>query len=311
MFALSNKLESGSVMHKPYQVLTDEEIEHFITRGYVVVRACFTREAARSLTDTTFTRLGYDPDDPSTWQEAVIHMPTHRRVDVKEFAPKVWGAVCDLLGGEERIQQPYTWGDGFIVNLREGAERPWEPPSPRVKGWHKDGDFFRHFLDSPEQGLLTLVIWSDIQPQGGATFVAADSVPVVARFLAEHPEGVLPNEFDHTSLIAQCHDFVEATGQVGDVYLLHPYVLHAKSQNLLGIPRLITNPPVHLLEPMQFNRPDPADLSPVELAVLRGLGVERLDFRPTAPRERVVPERVARQQKMMEEERARLAQTAS
>ncbi len=311
MFVLSNKLESGSVMHKPYQVLTDEEIEHFITRGYVVVRACFTREAARSLTDTTFTRLGYDPDDPSTWQEAVIHMPTHRRVDVKEFAPTVWGAVCDLLGGEERIQQPYTWGDGFIVNLREGAERPWEPPSPRVKGWHKDGDFFRHFLDSPEQGLLTLVIWSDIQPQGGATFVAADSVPVVARFLAEHPEGVLPNEFDHTSLIAQCHDFVEATGQVGDVYLLHPYVLHAKSQNLLGIPRLITNPPVHLLEPMQFNRPDPADLSPVELAVLRGLGVERLDFRPTAPRERVVPERVARQQKMMEEERARLAQTAS
>ena len=69
-------------------------------------------------------------------------MPAHRRVDVNEFAPKVWGAVCDLLGGEERIQQPYSWGDGFIVNLREGAERPWEPPSPRTPGWHKDGDFF-------------------------------------------------------------------------------------------------------------------------------------------------------------------------
>jgi hypothetical protein len=30
----------------------------------------------------------------------------------------------------------------------------------------------------------------------------------------------------------------------------------------------------------------------VERAVLRGLGVERLDFRPTGPREQVVPERV-------------------
>jgi hypothetical protein len=290
-------------------VLTHEHIEHFLARGYVVLHECFTREAARSLTDATFTRLGYDPDDPSTWREAVIHMPAHRRVDVKAFAPRVWGAVCDLLGGEERIQQPYSWGDGFIVNLREGAERPWEPPSPRTPGWHKDGDFFRHFLDSPEQGLLTLVLWSDIQPRGGATFVAADSVPVVARFLAQHPEGVLPNEFDHQALINQCNHFVEATGQVGDVYLLHPYVLHAKSQNLLGIPRLITNPPVHLREPMSFNRPDPAEFSPVELAVLRGLGVERLDFQPAAPRERVVPPRVARQQKMMEEEKARLGQT--
>ena len=295
-------------MPKPYRVLTDEQVEHFLARGYVVLHECFTREAANALTATTFTRLGYDPDDPVTWREAVIHMPAHSRVDVKEFAPKVWGAVCDLLGGEARIQQPYLWGDGFIVNLREGADRPWEPPSPRVKGWHKDGDFFRHFLDSPEQGLLTIVLWSDIQPRGGATLIAADSVPVVARFLAEHPEGVLPDAFDFQALIAQCHDFVEATGQVGDVYLIHPYVLHAKSQNLLGIPRLITNPPVHLQEPMNFNRPDAADFSPVEIAVLRGLGVDRLDFQPTAPREKVVPARVARQQKMLAEEQARLTQ---
>ena len=140
-------------------------------------------------------------------------MPTHQRWDVRAFAPPVWDAVCDLLGGEERIASPYTWGDGLIVNLREGADRPWDPPSPRVKGWHKDGDFFRHFLDSPEQGLLTLVLWTDVLPRGGATFVAADSVPVVARFLAERPEGVLPQEFPRQELIAQCHDFVEATGE--------------------------------------------------------------------------------------------------
>jgi hypothetical protein len=234
-------------------------------------------------------------------------MPGHRELAVKQFAPKAWDAVCDLVGGEERIAQPYTWGDGFIVNLREGADRPWSPASARSTGWHKDGDFFRHFLDSPEQGLLTLVLWSDVQHQGGATFVAADSVGPVARYLAAHPEGVLPKEFPIPELIGQCEEFVEATGRVGDVFLLHPYVLHAKAQNVLRRPRFITNPPVHLAAPMRFDRPDPDDFSLVERAILDGIGVESYEFRPTAPRESVVPERVRRQARMKAEEEARLA----
>ncbi|HEY6737322.1 MAG TPA: hypothetical protein VI076_00585 [Actinopolymorphaceae bacterium] len=294
----------------PYRVLTEDQAESFLENGFVVIRECFTREAAAELTDSIFTRLGYDPQDCSTWAEPSIHMPSHRIFDVRDFAPKAWDAACDLLGGEERIALPYRWGDGFIVNLWEGADKPWIPPGPEAKGWHKDGDFFRHFLDSPEQGLLTLVLWSDVRHQGGATFVAADSVGPVARFLAERPEGVLPGEFDVPSLIGQCERFVEATGQVGDVYLLHPYVLHAKAQNRLRIPRYITNPPVHLKEPMNFDREDPADFSLVERAVLRGLGVERFPFRPTRERERVVPERVRRQERMKAEEAARLAATS-
>jgi hypothetical protein len=44
----------------------------------------------------------------------------------------------------------------------------------------------------------------------------------------------------------------------------------------------------------------------VERAVLRGLGVESLDFRMTSQRERVVPEREARQRKMLQEQQERL-----
>ena len=299
-------------MRRSYEFLTDEQVDSFLRRGHVVVKNCFSREAAQALTDRAFMRLGYDPNDTSTWEQPRIHMPVHNRVEVREFAPKAWGAICELLGGEERVKQPTTWGDGFIVNLgRSEDAETWQPPSPQVKGWHKDGDWFVHFLDSPEQGLLTIVVWSDIQPRGGGTFVACDSVAPVARFLVEHPEGIRPGGFPVPSLVAQCHDFIEATGEVGDVFLLHPYVLHTASQNALRIPRLITNPAVSLNEPMNFNRPDPADFSPVELVILQGLGVERLDFRPTAPRERVTPERVRRQQKMLEEEKARLAAVAA
>jgi hypothetical protein len=287
-------------------VLTEEQIGSFLRRGHVTIPQCFTRADAQPWLDEAWIRLGYDPDDPATWTEARVHMPSVRHLEVADFAPKAWRAACELLGGEERIEQPYRWGDGFIVNLRLGADREWEPPSRVSDGWHKDGDFFRHFLDSPEQGLLTLVLWSDIEPRGGGTFVAADSVGPVARLLADTPEGILPDDFDYDELISQCDDFAEAMGRPGDVVLLHPFVLHAVSQNHRG-PRFITNPPIALREPMRFDRPDP---SPVELAVLNALGVERLEFRPTRERERVVPERVLRQQRMAAEERARLAAAA-
>lgn len=99
---------------------------------------------------------------------------------------------------------------------------------------------------------------------------------------------------------------MEITGNAGDVVLLHPFVLHSASQNPSGRARFITNPPVALKKPMNFNRNNPDDFSPVELAVLRGVGKERLDFKPTAPRERLVPERVKRQKKMLEEQKKRL-----
>lgn len=289
-----------------YRVLSDEQAEHFLARGYVVVHDCFSREDAEEYTRTLWARLGYDPGDPSTWAEPSVHMPVHREVDIRDFAPKAWDAVCDLVGGEERIELPYNWTDGFIVNLAEGADRPWADPSPSSPGWHKDGDFFRHFLDSPEQGLLTIVLWTDVRHRGGATFVAADSVAPVARYLAERPEGVHPMDFPYDDLIGQCSDFVEATGRFGDVYLMHPYLLHARAQNVLRVPRVITNPPVALSSPMRFDRPDPQDFSLVERAVLRALGVDRFTFTPARPREEVVPERVLRQARMKEEERARL-----
>ena len=62
---------------------------------------------------------------------------------------------------------------------------------------------------------------------------------------------------------------------------------------------------------MQFDRDDPSEHSPVERAVLRALGVERLDYRPAAPRENVVPERVLRQERMREEEEARLGEVSA
>jgi ectoine hydroxylase-related dioxygenase (phytanoyl-CoA dioxygenase family) len=298
--------------------LTDLQREHFLSRGFVVLPQALPEALREAWVARGWARLGAAPEDPSTWEKPLVYMPGHTSFDVRETLPDVWAAVCELCGGAGRVQQPFSFGDGFIVNLSNGADRPWSPPGPSSINWHKDGDWFRHFLDSPEQGLLSLVLWTDMVHQGGGTFVACDSVGPVARALAAHPEGIHPRELDPDEwdapnengprFIAGCQDVIEMTGKAGDIVLLHPFVLHASSQNTLRRPRFITNPCVTLTAPMEFDRPDPADFSLVERAVLRGLGVERYAFPRTAPRERYEPPRVALQARMRVQEERRLAE---
>ena len=269
-----------------YSTLTSEQVQHFLDYGFIHLTDCFDTDFAKTSTAEAFGRLGYREDDPTTWEREIVHLPSENHVLVKDFAPKVYGAFCDLLGGEERVKQPVRWGDGYIINFRLGADRDWVSPSPEAGGWHKDGDFFWHFLDSPEQGLLVIVIWRDIEPQGGGTFLACDSIKPIAEYLNSNREGLHPFEGGFGKFIDQCSDFRELTGKAGDVVIMHPYMLHASSQNHSGNVRFITNPPVALNEPMNFNRENVDDFSPVEQVVLNALGVERLDFKIEGERER-------------------------
>jgi hypothetical protein len=60
-----------------------------------------------------------------------------------KFAPKAWSAICDLVGGEDRIADyNRTWNDGFIVNLGTSQEEGKQIGGKDLKGWHVDGDFF-------------------------------------------------------------------------------------------------------------------------------------------------------------------------
>eukprot|EP01043_Picozoa_sp_COSAG02_P045848 COSAG02_NODE_4233_length_5606_cov_115.218230_2_plen_196_part_00 len=128
-------------------------------------------------------------------------------------------------------------------------------------------------------------------PGAGGTFIAADSPAHVARWFAEHPEGQggdnpPPGQADlpAAEIIERCSDFVELTGSVGDVVLMHPFMLHAFSVNPTDRPRIITNPAPTLREPMRFDR-HPLPSSPVEATILAALGTDSFHFSPTTPRE--------------------------
>ena len=62
--------------------LSAADVEHFLERGFVTVKGCFTRQAAQKWLDTAWVRFGVDPEDPTTWTEQRIHLSPLARVDV-------------------------------------------------------------------------------------------------------------------------------------------------------------------------------------------------------------------------------------
>ena len=90
--------------------------------------------------------------------------------------------------------------------------------------------------------------------------LVADSPKHVAQKLLEHPHGIEPKTFDFPTIIQKCHDFRELVGKAGDLYIIHPYMLHASSANHSGRPRVMSNPPVILKEPLRLDQ-NRSDLS--------------------------------------------------
>lgn len=73
--------------------------------------------------------------------------------------------------------------DSFIINLGSKEGEGKVVPPKELKGWHCDGDFFIHFLDSPEQALLVIPCWSDVESNGGATWVSNEGIPKIGKML--------------------------------------------------------------------------------------------------------------------------------
>lgn len=313
-------------------VLSREQAWHFIEHGYVRIRHAFGPALAAAVREQAWRELrdkhGVTQREPGTW--GVLHglkgIPGYvrtagsgRRFTLRVDAPEAFQALADVVGGAERLPadgEDLAWGDGAIANLGCGtAAAPSEElgdaaHSARQRSWHKDGWHFRHFLDSPEQGLLVVPIFSDILPQSGGTCIATDSIAPVARLLASNPQGLHADSVQGAGylipgLVEQCSRFAELTGEIGDMAILHPYMLHRACRNRSARPRFIANAALVLAEPLRFDRSRGETYSLVELAVLRALGAARFPFEIAGEREAFVPGPF-RDEKQKISERARL-----
>jgi len=277
-----------------YKFLTPEQRQHFLEHGWLLVPNSIPREHIDKWMADLWTRLGYNPTDPSTWEEETIWMPRHRDMLTKEFSPDAYKAMCELVGGEDRVddvRNAYS-GDQFIVNLGTEYWKDHDVDPRTMNNWHIDGDWYRHFLDSGEGALVVIQVYTDILPRGGGTYVCEDGLEGICKFLYDHPEG--SGNKPETGMykhIPGCKNFKQFTAQAGDTLLLHAHLPHCTGKNHLRALRVIANPHVTLKEPFDLNRSNPEDYSLCEQVILRALhspsGLP--SYHPTHARERWYP----------------------
>jgi ectoine hydroxylase-related dioxygenase (phytanoyl-CoA dioxygenase family) len=134
-----------------------------------------------------------------------------------------------------------------------------------------DGIDFQHHLRSPEQGLVAIEFLTDIDRGGGGTAIRVGSHAMISRLIAAaEPRGLSYSELRHISEGLDDLPVVEAQGRAGDVLLMHPHTVHARSPNAGTRVRIAANRCIALDAPMALD-PVSATRSPVERAILAAI----------------------------------------
>jgi hypothetical protein len=251
-----------------------ELINSFLDTGFCVVERAFTHEQAERAAEILGRRIEQKTairrTDPSTWPASYdIEEHLDQPEVISTFTDRLAAAI-EVIEGPGKWRGERRWGL-WPVNFSVGADLPWDFPST---GYHVDGNYFLHTLTGLHQGLLVIGLFTDIEPTGGGTILAAGSHRQTARVLAKHATGIPHRQLFEEVLATPIGNFHEVTGQAGDVVLAHPFLFHTRGMKHLGPPRIISNTEAALRAPMNLNRPDPRDYSPLELSIIDALTTE-------------------------------------
>jgi hypothetical protein len=269
------------------KLFTAAEKDEFIERGFVKVEAAFPHKAALELQDYLWERMeateGIVREDPTTWKKDWVTIGS-KHLDFTRFAvcetTRLRDAIDDLVG-EKGWQGRPGWGS-CPVNFTLGRNEAWTVPH---EGWHWDCTAFGEGVNIPlpGQALLAFPHFSDVAPRSGGTLLLDGSHILSTRFFRdisadgrhrlrgaatreafEKPHrwfaqlcGHLSFEGDRIQRFMEEGDEIEGvpmrvteiTCQAGDVFLCHPFLYHAASQNHSGRPRFMCNGRVKATQP--------------------------------------------------------------
>jgi hypothetical protein len=253
--------------------LTVDRIERFIADGFIRLEGAFPRALADECRARLWAQTGLDPEDPTTWTAPVIRLPGSGAPPFMAAAntPALHAAFDQLVGVGRWHPRP---------NIGTFPIRFPSEEDPGDAGWHIDGSFYvgdqlSVNLWSRERALLLLFLLSDVGSDDVPTRIRVGSHLDVPRVLRDAGEAGLPYEEVVGRLPATVHErsLAWATGQAGDVYLCHPFLVHAASWPHRGTTaRFIAQPPLTPVGLLELERAD-GDYSPVERAVRIGLGL--------------------------------------
>ncbi|MFI0738279.1 phytanoyl-CoA dioxygenase family protein [Streptomyces sp. NPDC021100] len=271
------------------RVLTEEQVESFVSDGFVHLPGAFPGELAEEARALLWRQLDMDPDDPGTWTREVVRLGVRDDdVFVRAANTPLLHAAYDRLAGEGRWQ-PLTQVGTFPVRFPV-TKRPEETED---YGWHIDASFlaegadadrdwsgeldvippdydkiFRYNVWSRGRALLLLLLFSDTGEEDAPTLIRVGSHLDVPPLLAPYgAEGT----YLEAGEVGRDRPLRSATGKAGDAYLCHPFLVHTPVANTGTRPRFMAQPNLLPVGQLELDRPD-GRYTPVEQAVRRGLG---------------------------------------
>lgn len=217
---------------------------------------------------------GLSPDAPETWTEAKIwiHGSDAECFLAAGASPRLTSAFDDLVGAGR--WRPYQGLGTFPIRFPHRPET-----EPDDKDWHIENSWqpgeatsARTNVFSRARLLLVLFLFSDVDADNGATRIKVGSHLEMARRLEPFgAEGVVwPAQVELARDAPG--EVVLATGRAGDVYLCHPFLVHAAAANVGTRVRFIAQPALAPIEEVCLERSDAREYSPVERAIRLGLG---------------------------------------
>ena len=241
--------------------------------GFVALRGAVDPETAAACRELIWGSLegrGLRRDDPGRW-------PSH--LDVTDLggeaftaaatAPALTAAYDELIG---RGRWMLDGNIGSAVVVRFPREHDRGNAGYHIEGSYAGPDGSTHWVNirSRARGLLVLYLFSDVDEASAPTRIRPGSHRDAARVLAPAGDEGLPWVEAATAAAdaSAGRGTALATGRAGDVFVCHPFLVHAASWPHQGrLPRMMAQPGVALHT--QF--PLTAPLSPVEQAIVAGI----------------------------------------
>jgi hypothetical protein len=262
----------------------------FLRDGFVRIEGAFPAATARECAALLWEQTGCDPEDPATWTQ-----PVHW-VGGMAQQPFVDAANTPVLHAAfDRLVGPGGWVPRS--GLGSFPLRFPHPQEPDDAGWHIEASYevpgrkarFTN-LRSRGRALLMLFLFTDVAAGDAPTRIRVGSHLDVPPILARYGDGgasifrLGPQLADATTH----RPLALATGHAGDVFLCHPFLVHAAQPHHGTHPRFMAQPPLYPAGypdgELELDRPD-GSYTPVEIAVRRGLGLDP-DVPAPAPAQR-------------------------
>ncbi|NUP67094.1 MAG: mitomycin antibiotics/polyketide fumonisin biosynthesis protein [Nonomuraea sp.] len=223
------------------------DLDRFVDEGFVKLEAAVPREVGDAARALLWQRIGLSPDDPSGWKQPVVwaaDLTGEGPFGECSSSPRLRQALDEVAG-------PGGWAPRLGIGNMPIRFPGVEPADDR--GWHIDASVGKPdgtwLVSGRPETLLLLVLLSDVGPDDAPTRIRVGSHRDASQLLGDREL----DPFEAGPLLdaaSKDRPLAYATGQPGDMYLVHPLTVHAADEHRGTEPRFMAQTPVFLTAPV-------------------------------------------------------------